>query len=52
MITLKDTSNIQKEIHDVTDSLAKLRDSSIDAELESIFIDMEKLLNVLKSNRT
>lgn len=48
MIVLKDTKDLQKDIHEVTENLVKLRDKSIEAEIETLFIDMEKLFNVIK----
>jgi hypothetical protein len=50
MITIKDTKDIQTEIKQVIDALVEIRDKSIESEIENLFIDMEKIFNVLKKS--
>jgi len=50
MINIKDTKEMQSEIDEVMKNLVEIRDKSIKMEVENLFIDMEKLLNVLTKN--
>ncbi len=48
MTTIKDTKELQKEIQGITNTLIELRDSAVETEIEKLFIDMEKILDVFK----